>query len=78
MRGRCNFLPQARDIIVNRPPDLSTCARMAIHPCTVRRSGCYGPDGPTTMCHPCATPYASIHTRESKGRAQSVNARERV
>ena len=39
---RCNFLPQARDIIVNRPTGLCNCARRAARPCTVRRSGCYG------------------------------------
>ena len=53
---RCNFLPQARDIIVNRPAGLSSCVRRAVRPCTVRRRGYYAPEAPTTlyhtMCHP--------------------------
>ena len=78
MPGRCNFLPQARDIIVSRPIGLFTFVRMVAAPLYRAAQCLLCPDLPTTMRHPCATPCAGIHAEESEGRAQSVNARERV
>ena len=50
---RCNILPQARDIIVNQDRiGLCKCVRMAVRPCTVRCSGYYAPESPTTIVSP--------------------------
>ena len=72
---RCNFLPQARDIIANRQSGLSSCVRMAVRPCAVRRRGYYALEAPThcvTYVPPYVSPRAGIHRGNLKAGPECV------